>query len=43
MESLTPEEIRHYVESLKVLDLKEHIKAFNERLPFLEHMQARAS
>jgi len=39
MESLTPEEIRHYVESLKVLDLKEHIKAFNERLPFLEHMR----
>ena len=28
-----------YVKSLKVADLKEHIKAFNERLPFCPHMR----
>ncbi|KAL4400808.1 hypothetical protein ACI68E_002128 [Malassezia pachydermatis] len=39
MSMLTIHELCEYIGSLKVADLKEHIKAFNERLPFCPHMR----
>lgn len=39
MELLSVPEICEYIGSLKVAELKEHIKAFNERLPFSAHIR----
>lgn len=39
MDVVTVPELCDYVNSLKVAELKEHIKAFNERLPFSPHLR----
>jgi len=39
MEVLSVPEICEYIGTLKVAELKEHIKAFNERLPFCSHIR----
>ncbi|WFD19556.1 hypothetical protein MCAP1_001790 [Malassezia caprae] len=39
MELLSVPEICEYIGTLKVAELKEHIKAFNERLPFSSHIR----
>lgn len=39
MELVSVSDVSEYIKTLKVAELKEHIKAFNERLPFCPHMR----